>query len=159
DNSRIFYGRVDSTPRGVFSISPLGGTEHLVLENAKSAEPVADGSLVVVRINDQRREQFYRFWPDTGRLQAYPASPIVGDFSRLRVITGTMEGLFVGRATDPSRPERDPPSHNHDRRQRILQRLCGNRMRAVWRGGAAARWTGRRADAQRWSQSSCRDKR
>ena len=44
DGSRIFYGRVDSTPRGVFSISPLGGEERLVLENAKSAEPLPDGT-------------------------------------------------------------------------------------------------------------------
>ena len=149
DGSRLFYGRVDSTPRGVFSISPLGGEERLVLENAKSVEPLPDGSLVVVRVNDQRREQFYRYWPDTGRLEPFPASPIFGDFSRLRVIPGKPEALFVGRALDQPSADSNNYLYHLDLNSGEVRRVAGPdqvRVFAVTPDGASVVYAVRAGD-------------
>ncbi|HQQ76667.1 MAG TPA: protein kinase, partial [Thermoanaerobaculia bacterium] len=75
DGTRIYYGRQDGVPRGVFSVPAVGGEERLVLEDARSPEVLADGSLLVHRLNEKRQPQLYRFWPDGGRLQAYTALP------------------------------------------------------------------------------------
>jgi len=65
---------VDSLPRGVFSLPAVGGAQPLILEDAASPEALPDKSLLVLKFNEQRRAQIHRFWPETGRLQSYPAT-------------------------------------------------------------------------------------
>jgi hypothetical protein len=72
DGTRLYYDRWSDGPTGVFSVPALGGEEQLLLENAASPEALSDGSLLVVRSNTERRLQLFRFWPETGRLQAFP---------------------------------------------------------------------------------------
>jgi hypothetical protein len=73
DGSRIYFDRVWGRPRGVYSISPLGGEPRLLLESAQCPQALPDGSLIVVQIDETARYRLYRFWPDSGKLQALPA--------------------------------------------------------------------------------------
>jgi Tol biopolymer transport system component len=74
DGASIYYDRLADVPQGVYSVPVLGGEEHLILENAANPEPLPDGSLLVVRLNADRRTQLFRFWPDSGRLQDFPVT-------------------------------------------------------------------------------------
>jgi hypothetical protein len=73
DGSAIFFDRELSVPRGIYTVSRFGGDEHLVLEDAFGPEVLPDGSLLVVRVNKDRDFQLYRFWPESGRLEALDA--------------------------------------------------------------------------------------
>ena len=57
---------------GVFSVPFLGGEERLVLDNAGNPAALPDGSLLVTRVNQERRYQLTHFWPDTGKEQDLP---------------------------------------------------------------------------------------
>ncbi len=72
DGSVIYYGRFSDVPRGVYSVPVLGGEEHLVLEDANRPEALPDGSLLLTRAHAGGEGQVYRFWPENGRLQAFP---------------------------------------------------------------------------------------
>ena len=72
DGSTIYFSRTLDVPMGVFSVPFLGGEERLVVENAGHPAALPDGSLLVARINEERRSQLTRVWPDTGRMQALP---------------------------------------------------------------------------------------
>ena len=72
DGGTLYFSRHTVVPRGIFSIPFLGGEEHLVLENASNPAALPDGTLLGVRINQQRRFQLFRFWPETGKLQDLP---------------------------------------------------------------------------------------
>ena len=72
DGARIYYDRVTDSPQGIYSVPALGGDERLVIENAASPQPLADGSLLLLRINAARQLQLHRLWPGTGRLEALP---------------------------------------------------------------------------------------
>jgi DNA-binding beta-propeller fold protein YncE len=73
DGSRIYFDRVWGRPRGVYSISPLGGEPRLLIDNAQCPHALPDGSLIVAQIDESARYRLYRFWPDSGKLQALPA--------------------------------------------------------------------------------------
>lgn len=73
DGSRIYFDRVWGRPQGVYSISPLGGEPRLLLDAAQCPHALPDGSLIVVQIDESLRYRLYRFWPDSGKLQALPA--------------------------------------------------------------------------------------
>ena len=73
DASRIYYDRVFGGPQGIYEISPLGGQPRLLLEGAQCPHALPDGSLIVVRIDSSGKDHLYRFWPDSGKLQALPA--------------------------------------------------------------------------------------
>jgi DNA-binding beta-propeller fold protein YncE len=73
DGSRIYFDRVWGRPRGVYSISPLGGEPRLLLDNAQCPHALPDGSLIVAQIDETARYRLYRFFPDSGKLQALPA--------------------------------------------------------------------------------------
>ena len=73
DGSRIYFDRVWGRPRGVYSISPLGGEPRPLLDNAQCPHALPDGSLIVVQIDESARYRLHRFWPDSGKLQALPA--------------------------------------------------------------------------------------
>jgi Tol biopolymer transport system component len=72
DGSRIYYDRSNDVPTGIYSVPLLGGEPNLVLENAAFPEALADGSLLVTRLNARTQWQIYRFWPDSGKLQEFP---------------------------------------------------------------------------------------
>jgi|SRR5579859_934332 len=73
DGSRIYFDRVWGRPRGVYSISPLGGEPRLLLDNAQCPHALPDGSLIVAQIDESARYRLYRYWPDSGKLQGLPA--------------------------------------------------------------------------------------
>jgi serine/threonine protein kinase len=73
DGSRIYFDRVWGRPRGVYSISPLGGEPRLLLDGAQCPHALPDGSLIVVQIDESARYRLYRFWPDSGKVQSLPA--------------------------------------------------------------------------------------
>src|SRR5262249_29169743 len=52
------------------------GEEHLLLESADNPAALPDGSLLVSRINQERRWQLFHFWPETGKLQGLPVEMI-----------------------------------------------------------------------------------
>ena len=98
----IFFDSFSEVPRGVFSIPSLGGDERLILEDAELPQPLADGSLLLVRINAQRVRQLFHFWPDTGRLDALNAlfpSNSSGPPS-IRVFPDGREAVFLGMLSD-----------------------------------------------------------
>jgi len=72
DGNRIYFDRFTEVPIAVFSVPALGGEEQLVLEDAMHPTPLPDGSLLIERLNAERQVQFYRFWPDSGRIQGFP---------------------------------------------------------------------------------------
>ena len=105
DGTRIYYGRMDDVPKGIFSVSALGGDERLVLEDARSPEALPDGTLLVVRINANRESQIYHFWPETGRLEPYKAIVAGYDSSLMLAFRDGKEALFVGRSLDQKPPD------------------------------------------------------
>jgi eukaryotic-like serine/threonine-protein kinase len=107
DGDRLFFDRVTDLPTGIFAVSPLGGIEHEVLEDAQGPEALPDGSLLVVKRDAQRNFQVHRFRPDTGDLA--PVGPAVvaerGNWS-LRAFPDGKTAVFWGRlagSTDPAR--------------------------------------------------------
>jgi hypothetical protein len=71
DSSRIYFARYTDRPAGIYSVPALGGQQRLLLENARGAQAVRDGSLLVSRQTEQGFEQLCRLWPDTGRVRPY----------------------------------------------------------------------------------------
>jgi predicted Ser/Thr protein kinase len=72
DGAKLYYDRFWDVPLGIYSVPVLGGDEQLLLEDACAPEPLPDGSLLVVKLNEQRKYQVFRYWPDSGRLQGIP---------------------------------------------------------------------------------------
>ena len=102
DGGTIYFSRTADVPMGVFSVPFLGGEERLVLENAGNPAALPDGSLLVARINEDRRQQLFHFWPDTGKLQELPVDVSfdptirpgirVSPDGRRAIVLGTMYG-------------------------------------------------------------------
>ncbi|HEY2385069.1 MAG TPA: protein kinase [Terriglobia bacterium] len=124
DSTRIYYGRIDGSPRGVFSVPALGGSERLVLDDAANPEVLPDGSLLVARINPSRHYQLYRFWPETGRVDSYPAMLVGSDSQTTPAFKDGKEALFWGIAAD------QPDSKNHlytvDLNTKTTRRIMSN---------------------------------
>ena len=72
DGTRIFYDRYYDQLKGVYSVPALGGNEQMILETGGTPEALPDGSLLVSQINPQHQQQLYRYWPDSGKSQAFP---------------------------------------------------------------------------------------
>jgi len=72
DGSKLYFDRYWGKPAGVYTIPPLGGEPVLLLENAFQPQALPDGSLVVLRPLGAE-EQIFRFWPENGKLQPFPA--------------------------------------------------------------------------------------
>ncbi|SRR5579871_1041453 len=115
DGSKIYFDRVSSIPKGIYTVSALGGEERLILEDAASPEALPDGSLVVMRINAKRNTQAFRFWPDSGKLEALgdPGLLWIAPFSvapeggaRL-----TLDGSKVLFAAIPANASKSPAPH------------------------------------------------
>ena len=98
DSARLYYDRFMDSPRGVFTVPALGGEERLVIENARSPEPLPDGSIVLLRINAERQPQLHRFWPANGRLEALPGVlPQDEAEGQIRALPGGRSIVFIGR--------------------------------------------------------------
>ena len=82
DGTRLFFDRVTDVPLGVSSVPAIGGDERLVVEGAESPDPLPDGSLLVVKLDAERRFQIVRVWPDSGKQQPV-GPPVLADSSDL----------------------------------------------------------------------------
>jgi hypothetical protein len=103
DGSSVYFDRFLDVPRGVFREQVLGGEARLVFDQAMTPEPLPDGSLIAVRLNDQRQRQLVRFWPETGRLEALNGiTPTTILNSAIRVAPDGRDVLFFGRPLDGS---------------------------------------------------------
>ena len=97
DGTRIYFSRFNEGPQGVFSITPLGTDERLVLDKAGAPQALPDGSLLVDRLNADRRLQLYRYFPQSGQIDTLPASSTFRwgkDF--FRAFPDGKEAVFVG---------------------------------------------------------------
>ena len=109
DGTRIYYDRSLDVPLGIYSVPVVGGEPRLVLEGALAPQALPDGSLLVTRMNPERRNQLYRFWPQTGRIQALPALPCSTVIAPpVRVYPDGKEAVFFGRPLEASV---DSPQH------------------------------------------------
>jgi len=98
DGTRIYFDRYLDVPSGIYSVPVLGGEERPVLEDSMYPESLPDGSLLIVRLNAERRLQLHRFWPDTGRLQPLGAIWVPDQGTPLvRVFPDGREAVFYGR--------------------------------------------------------------
>ncbi|MEP7325186.1 MAG: protein kinase [Gemmatimonadota bacterium] len=127
DNSRIYYARFFEAPRGVYSISPLGTGERLVLADAGSPEALPDGSLLVSRLNVAGTPEMCRYWPDSGRLDTLPALGTLetGNSTFFRAFPDGQEAAFYGTVTG----RRDSVAHLYviDLTSREVRRLAPGR--------------------------------
>jgi serine/threonine protein kinase len=103
DGTRIYYDRFNDFPQGIFSIPVLGGDKKLLLENAMWPEPLADGSLLVVRLNSGQKYQLFRFWPETGQLQSLPLE-VTEFWPAVRVFPDGWNAVAAGTLLEPGAP-------------------------------------------------------
>jgi hypothetical protein len=97
DGSKIYFDREGGHSLGVYSVPPLGGEPRPVLEDAFGPQPLADGSLIVLKQTDQGDEQVCHFWPDSGRLEPLPAFMQQTDVApMLRTFPDGRELVFYG---------------------------------------------------------------
>jgi predicted Ser/Thr protein kinase len=104
DGARIYYDRWTDIPRGIYSVSVLGGDEQLVVEDAALPEALPDGSLLLSRYNSERQFQLTRFWPDTGRSQALPIQVPDGPYQQYRGFPDGTEAVVLGTGIGPGQP-------------------------------------------------------
>ena len=104
DGARIVFDRVADDARAIYSVPVLGGDERLMLDDAQGPEFLADGSLLVVRIDAEDRFRVCRLWPETGRL-AQIGPPILRDATGigLRAFPDGREAIFYGRTASSAR--------------------------------------------------------
>jgi hypothetical protein len=108
DGSKIYFDRLLSVPHGIYTISRFGGDEHLVLEDAMGPEVLPDGGLLVIRVNEDRYNQLYRYWPD-GRLQALDALTAGwGGISPLRAFRDGKDAVFFGQTLEQVKTDAVP---------------------------------------------------
>ena len=91
DGSKLFFDRSD----GIYSIPVLGGNEQLVVEDAGNPEVLRDGSLVIQRLNSERNNQLYRYWPESGRVK--PLNAVLSGLAIARATTDGDRIVFVGK--------------------------------------------------------------
>jgi dipeptidyl aminopeptidase/acylaminoacyl peptidase len=109
NGSEIYFDRQFSVPHGIYRVSRIGGDEHLVLEDAMGPEVLPDGSLLVVRMNNDRTFQLYHFWPESGRLDALSAFfPQVLDFTPVRVFRDGKDAVFFGKPLEQDKADPSP---------------------------------------------------
>jgi tRNA A-37 threonylcarbamoyl transferase component Bud32 len=97
DGSRIFYSRFFQGPHGVYSITPLGADDRIVLDHADAPQPLPDGSVLFERLNRSRRLQLFHYWPQSGRIDSLPAStPYVWGKIFYRAFPDGKEAMFLG---------------------------------------------------------------
>src|SRR5207247_9004727 len=91
------FDRVWGHPLGVYSIPPLGGEPRPLVDDAFGPEPLPDGSLIVVKLTDQGDDQLFHFHPESGKLEALPASMTATDVApMLRAFPDGKQLVFYG---------------------------------------------------------------
>jgi len=103
DGTRLYLDRVTGVPNGVFAIPVLGGEEHLLLEDAMAPQKLPDGSLLVLRLNTERKQQVFRFWPETGQLRPFPVEA-TGNVPQVRVFPDGREAVVQGNYLGTGQP-------------------------------------------------------
>jgi hypothetical protein len=99
----IYFGLNAAVPMGVFSIPSVGGSQKLVLADACSPVALADGSLLVTRLDAAHQYRLYRFWPDSGRLNEFPiVLPRFGQATR--AFTDGKTAVLLGRLASDNGP-------------------------------------------------------
>jgi eukaryotic-like serine/threonine-protein kinase len=96
DGALIYYNRATDSPQGIFSVPVLGGDEHLVIEMGIAAESLADGTLLVARLDAERTPKLYRFWPGTGRLQEFPIRIDAASNTPMRALPDGKTAIVLG---------------------------------------------------------------
>ena len=99
DGSNIYFDRLQDVPNGIFRVPVLGGEPRLVVENAVSPAPLADGSLVGVRLDQTRTARLFHFWPDTRRIEDLGAAAAAILVPAVRVFPDGKEAVFFGHPT------------------------------------------------------------
>jgi eukaryotic-like serine/threonine-protein kinase len=94
DGSKIYYDRYNPLPNGIYSVPALGGDERLVLANAAGPRPLADGSVLVIRLDSEGKTQIYHYWPDSGRLQGLHA--YLSSIPTFRIVPGGGKAVIYG---------------------------------------------------------------
>ena len=107
DGAKIYFDRHSDSPRGIFSVPVLGGEPRLVLDGAYFPCVLSDGSLVVTKINAQRNQQLFHYWPDSGKIEPLPASPFGLSLGALRTTPDGKAILFYGNPLDEKGPTGD----------------------------------------------------
>jgi predicted Ser/Thr protein kinase len=107
DGTRLYYDRTTDVPHGIYSVPVLGGEEHLVLPDANSPEALPDGSMLAARINRDREMQWFRFWPDSGRMLDLPLLVMFSDISQVARAAPAAAGPRSSRRTEFARRARE----------------------------------------------------
>jgi eukaryotic-like serine/threonine-protein kinase len=101
DGGRIFYDRYSDQLKGIYSVPALGGDEQMILETGGTPEALPDGSLLISQINQQHEQQLYRYWPDSGKSQAFPVilpNGTLYGWSSIRAFPDGRRALVAGTA-------------------------------------------------------------
>jgi eukaryotic-like serine/threonine-protein kinase len=107
DGSKIYFDRRTDVAKGIFSIPVFGGDEHIVLEDAENPQALPDGSLLMLRLNAERKRQVFRFWPETGQSQPLPVEIDLSiTDSQMRVFPDGRSAVVVGRPLGAAPPGR-----------------------------------------------------
>ena len=109
DGSGIYFDRYLDVPAGIFRVEVVGGNREprTVLDDAMAPEPLSDGSLIVVRLNEERQWQLFRFRPETG--ESTGLNGILPPETGRNSVRATRDGeavLFFGKPLD------DPTGEN-----------------------------------------------
>ncbi len=96
DGSKIYFAR----PDGIYTVPALGGEQHLFLEQTALVEALPDGTFLALRLNTDRKQQLYRFSPETGKFDPLDAEVFS---SSVRVFPDGRQAVFFGRALSDSK--------------------------------------------------------
>jgi hypothetical protein len=76
---------------------------------------LADGSLVVTRINGERQAQLFHYWPDAGKLEPLPLSPLYSVFKVSQQATRDGKAIVIyGRPLDAKGTRGHPGIYRFD---------------------------------------------
>jgi sugar lactone lactonase YvrE len=108
DSTRVYFDRWLDVPKGVFSVSPLEvllgtGTERQVADRAECPQALADGTLVVCKLDADGNTRLHRLWPDGRDVEVSPPLEFqMGWPSPVRVLHGAGQNkvVFCGKVLD-----------------------------------------------------------
>jgi hypothetical protein len=112
DSRHIFFDRFFDVPMGVFSASPFdlapaGAREVPILDKADCPQVVADGSLVVTKLDDGGNVRLVRHWPDGRAADEEVGPPLELDVAwpkPVRALHKRPQVVFCGKVLGKERP-------------------------------------------------------